>query len=369
MTLTGWEWTHAAPSGDALVERAARSIPGASLTRSKKIFGRFAKSAEGSLITDTDGKVYIDTMAALGAATLGYRPTPIGGVYSLPHEIEHLAAEEVLRDVAPWATWARFTVTGSESTHGCYRIAKATTGCQTVVALDGAYHGWHETWDTHVVREPYHLDPEQWAVVPESVAAVIVEPLRFAHMSRRWLQGIRDWCDRHGVLLVYDSMVYGGRFRLGGTTEFMGIEPDLETFGKALGGGASVAFMVGRERTKGQAEIPSGTYSGSVSGLAGVCGALTTYRTEPVIETLWMRGRQLMDGLRRVVPSELGIVEGHPPCHRIKFVSEAIGQRFCDAMLARGVILHPNIIFPMYSHTEQQIEQVIAAAAESARAL
>lgn len=352
----------------SLYERAS-VLPGRSLTRSKKVFQRFASHAQGAIVTDTEGREYIDTLCGLGAISLGYQPTPPGGVYSFPHACEVEAAEAVLRDVAPWASWFRATKTGSEATHAAYRIAKAATGRTRVERMRGSYHGWHE-WCSVVdgaipPQATMGIVLEEWS----DVAAIVVEPPRFAPMSDVWLRTVRLLCDRLGALLIFDSMIWGGRHALGGASEFYGVHADLECFGKGLGNGAAIAFVVGTDRTREHGEIPSGTFSGETSGLQALVNTLAVYQSQPVIDTLWARGRQLQFGLSRVIPDSLGVCEGYPVCQRVRFFNESHSQQFSDAMLERGVIWHPNVALPMYAHTVEQIDQVITAADESARTL
>jgi glutamate-1-semialdehyde 2,1-aminomutase len=347
----------------SLYERSA-IIPGRSMTKSKAVFQRFAGMASGSIITDTDGNAYIDTLAALGAATLGYHhPIYECGVCSLPYAHEVHAAEAVLEHVAKWASWCRFVKTGSEATTAAVRIARAATKREKVIRCVGSYHGWHEWCQEPGTLERYHLPVE------EDVAAVFIEPQRFAEDSRAWLEEIRCWCSAHGALLVFDSMVYGGRWAIGGASEYYNLKPDLECFGKGLAGGASCSFVVGTDNTYAYGDIPSGTFTGELSGMEGVLDAIHTYTTRPVIETLWAKGQRLLDGFKAVILPELGEVEGFPVCFRIKYHHDANGPKMTQAMLQRGVILHPLPILVMYSHTDQQIDYVIAAAKESAECL
>ncbi len=347
-------------------------IPGRSMTRSKKVFGRFASDAAGAIIRDTEGRCYIDTLCGLGAISIGYGDLPLRhGVFSLPHRLEVEAAEAVLSDVAPWASWVRFTKTGSEATHAAYRIAKAATGREDIIRFSGAYHGWHEWTD----REPSTLTKGR--IIPnEAAAAYIVEPSRFGVEDKGFLAQLRGWCDLHGALLIFDSMIYGGRWNTGGLSGWSGVQPDMECFGKAYANGASVSFVVGTDKTKAHGEIASGTFSGEISGLSGLVRTLKTYREQPIIPTMWERGCQLLEGMRSVIPPELGTPDGNPPCQRILWKDDArsedgwrtsseIAQRFTDGMLERGVIWHPSVALTMFSHTEQQINDVVAAAKDT----
>lgn len=342
-------------------------IPGGHLTRSKKVFPFKAMGGSGAYVTTNDGREMLDMLAALGARTLSNdQRVGSSGVLSLSYVTEEPAAEAVLRYVAPWASHVRFTRTGSEATHAAYRIAKAATGRTRVLVGDWAYHGWHE-WCDGAVRYPHHstlLDEK-----PETIAAIFVEPHRWEPTRGLWLKYLRSLCDQCGALLVFDSMIYGGRFALGGASEWFGVQPDLECFGKAFGNGESVAWVVGNDVMARHGELASGTYSGDVGGLEAVMDTLNVYTSEPVIDTLWERGRQLQSGLRAVIPSELAAVEGHPVHQRVRFFDEANGQRFAEAMWARDILWHPGVVNVMYAHTPENIDRVIEAAEESVKAL
>lgn len=356
---------------ESLYERAA-IIGGRSCTRSKapdRLRKAWAADAYGAVITDTEDREYLDLVCGLGALSIGYhdqRPHLNGGVYSLPHWLEVEAAEQVLRYVAPWASSVRFLKTGSEATHAAYRIAKAATGRSRVLVGSGAYHGWHE-WTEQALTYPVGM--ELFAEEPSDIAAVFVEPPRFATLNITWLRHVRSFCDRIGALMVVDEMIWGGRFALGGCTEYSGVMPDLACYGKAFGNGEAVAFVVGREALAEHGEIVSGTFSGDVTGLNAVVDTLHTYTSEPVIETLWARARQLHAGLSQVIPPSVATLSAPAPLFGNTFTSPEIRERFKDAMHERGVLIWPDWWMTMYAHTEQQINQVIATAEAVCRTL
>lgn len=385
------------PTSDALYERAV-IIPERSLTRSKAP-GRFfdigrgplyAESGRGAYLTDVDGKQYIDMLCALGAISLGYgRETRTArdyyahrpSVYSLPHRAEVTAAEAVLKTVAPWASRVRFTKTGSEATHAAYRIAKAVGGPKRNVVLvgDWAYHGWHE-WcgdpkGVGVVTYPHNFDLVD-VIDPDAVAAVFIEPHRWEPVDAEWLRAVRRYCDTNAVLLVFDEMIYGGRWAKGGATEYFGVTPDLACFGKAIGNGASIACVVGGEILDTHGSMVSGTYSGDVGALAALIDTLHAYEcgdgfSTAVIAVLWARGTQLQRGLKSALadtgyPARL---EGAPVHQRIVFDDKADGREFSALMADRHVLWHPEVANVMYAHSIEDIERVVTATYESLRAM
>lgn len=355
-----------------LYHRAA-VIPGRSLTRSKAP-GRFGHSAplyceggSGAIVYGVDGKPYIDMLCGLGAISLGYQKHHVapGGVFSLPHRVEVEAAEAVLTHVAPWASSVRFTKTGSEACHAAYMVAKAATGRGSVWCGDWAYHGWHEWTKLDVQVFSHGARAEQFIWVGDRVAAVFVEPHRWETVSKWWLQSLRQWCTDNGALLVFDSMIYGGRWTLGGASAYFDVQPDLECFGKAIGNGQSVACVVGGKALQEHGELVSGTYSGDIGGLSAVVRTVDTYVNEPVISTMWARGRQLQEGLKRRGMQ----VQGAPVHQRIVFQDKEHGLRFASEMATRGVLWHPDVTNIMYAHTEEMIDTVIQAAGESWKAV
>lgn len=378
-----------------MYERAA-IIPGRSMTRSKAP-GKFydvgagplyASGGKGCMLKSIDGSEYIDMLCGLGAISLGYKfgyghtPESVGGVYSLPHLSEVHAAEYILEHVAPWATRVRFTKTGSEATQAAFQIARRATGRPRVLIGDWAYHGWH-SWVDDAIRFPHGMsfDLDFYERITrtrdvhyEDVAAVFIEPHRWESVNVSWLKHVRDWCTRRGALLIFDEMIYGARWGIGGATTYYNVEPrpDLACFGKAIGNGTPVACIVGCDVLAQHGELASGTYSGDAAGLSAVVDTLLTYTSEPVIDTLWKRGSQLARGLNEVVEhwskrwSPLSATrEGAPVHQRIRFSGPdgpALGKAFSAAMVKRGVLWHPDCVNVCYSHTEALIERVIESA-------
>ena len=388
-------------------------IPGRSLTRSKapgRFFPvgagpHFCTYGHGAYLTATDGKAYLDMLCGLGAISLGYgltgceegRAVADGGTYSLPSTLEAEAGEVMLQHVAPWASRVRFVKTGSESTHAAYRIAKHATGRRYVMVGDWSYHGWSEwSWrkpdgtpeDERTITYCHHADLWNWwhrtpsapilriekAIEPEQIAAVFVEPHRWEPTDVGWLKSLRAWCSEHGIILVFDEMIYGGRWALGGASEFFGVTPDLACFGKALGNGAAIACVVGNEDLlEAHGQMVSGTFSGDTVGLAALIEVVGVYARNPVIETLWQRGGQLRRGLLAVCgrhPSLGAVVEGAGVVHqRLRFPAPETGQAFAAQMVTRGILWHPDCVNVCFSHTEAMIDAVIEAADASMAAL
>lgn len=371
----------------------AAAIPGRSLTRSKspgRLFPigsgpMYASAGHGAILVDVDGNEFIDMLCALGAISIGYGwHDHYGPVYSLPHAVEVTATEAVLKNVAPWATACKFVKTGSESLTAAVLIARKVTGRSRILCGRAAYHGWHETFSCRGVAgtggaftEEYDDGDierltQQTQARSEAVAAIVIEPARWLVTPDGYYEAVRALCDRIGALMIVDEMIYGLRWAIGGATQLSGVVPDLGCFGKAMANGAPIACVVGGAVLAEHGLIVSGTFSGDTGALMAVCDVLEVYTRLPVVETLWARGRQLAEGLDRAI--NVGwrgrcVREGAAVHQRLTFTDPSHGPLFSAQMAARGVLWHPQVTNVMFAQTVNQIDHVIAAAAESLKAL
>lgn len=394
----GWNIKVADAKEDVVTRAWERSalIPGRSLTRSKAPgawysldasgapdadLPRFAQAAKGCRIQDEQGTWYIDMLCGLGAISFGYDDMPTytaGQVMSLPSLWEGRAAEIVLAHVAPWAKQVRFTKTGSEATHGALMVARRATGRRRYARLLGSYHGWHSEW-----QQDYASDAPDvcWYSVGDAnlrlcetfadCAAVFVEPPRFQRYTREWLVTVMVEATKAGALVVFDEMIYGGRWALGGASEYFGLTPDIACYGKALANGASVACLVGTDALRDHGDAISGTFSGDPTPLRALHATITRYVDTKAIDTLWKRGRQLQRGLRALEAQYRGTftVEGEPVHQRLVFADARLGKSLAAAMARRGVLWHPACANVMAAHTTNDIETVVCAAEDALAAL
>lgn len=364
----------------SLYERAA-IIPGRSMTCSKAPGRMWPVSVDTEHYAADDGRSYdayvnslVDMQCALGARSLSNSPQ--GGVLSLPTAEEIDAAELMLRYVTPWASHVRFVKTGSEACAGALMVAREYTKRQRVMVAEGSYHGWHG-WTKYRGRPNtegqwtliYPYGDMTWDV-PDDVAAIFVEPARWQTTPSGYMQWLRKQADASGALLVADSMIYGGRFALGGASEYFNFTPDIECFGKAIANGEAAAVFVGREAVAQYGDQISGTYSGDRTGLSAVIDTLKVYIDEPVIETLWHRGRLLQRGLDALVEGRTDVVrEGAAVHQRLRFLDKAKSDQFALEMYRRKVLWHQEVVNVMYQHSRGQIAAVLQAAAESLAAI
>lgn len=347
-----------------------------------------------------------------------------GTCFGLPYRLEVEAAEKVV-DAVPGIEQVRFTNSGSEAVGTAVRLARATTGRRLVIRFEGHYHGWQDTvyWSNHVDPAlagpassprpvaagpgvPLELadtlivltwnDPDSFKRVMAErggeVAAVITEAAVFNTgcilPDPGYLELLRELTTCHGSMLIFDEVITGFRFARGGAQEWFGVIPDLTTLAKGLGGGFPVAAIGGsREAMRMIAEgrySHSGTYNANVVQCAAVSATMDVLAEPGLYERQRAVGDRLAEGLRKLA-ADAGIpasVEGLGTVfqlwfsdHKIRnwrdaaaYADEARFTRWYQEMLLRGVLFHPlqfENLFVSLVHTDEDVDQTLAAAAES----
>lgn len=307
------------------LEKISSLIPGGVDGNAKYFEGMpVIESATGSRLFDTEGKAYIDYCCGYGPLIFGHDDPEItaaiadavehsGLIYGLPHQKMYQAASLVC-DCVPCAEMIRFTNSGTEATLSCIRLARAHTRRDKIVKFYGAYHGTHEsvligTKSTHpspdypfvgvnsaglpagVVDDTYVLPFNDIDFVDDflnaqghEVAAVLVEPVLGGYgipAEVDFLEALRRFTDREGILLVFDEVVTGFRLALGGVQELWGVIPDLVALGKAMGGGYPIGAFAGHREIMGRI-APTGDPAHDSENVVYHSG---TYNSNPVAMT------------------------------------------------------------------------------------
>ena len=241
--------------------------------------------AAGCRLWDVDGNEYLDYVCSWGALILGHAQAEIVAAIAdqarLRHQLrhDHRAGGGTRDDDSsrlPSAERVRFVCSGTEATMSAVRLARAATGRDLILKFEGCYHGHSDSFLSKAgsglatfgiaaspgvpaataaltLDVPYNdLDAVEriFDAHPDGIAAVIVEPVA-ANMgvvppAADFLRGLRDLTSRHGALLIFDEVITGFRLCFGGAQTLFGIEPDLTTLGKIIGGGLPVAAYGGR---------------------------------------------------------------------------------------------------------------------------
>lgn len=283
------------------LKECSKYIPSCSQTLSKNptqyvvgISPIAVKKAKGAYFWDIENKKYLDFVMALGPMIFGYSNPKInsavkkqidkGTVFSLPSELE-LSLAKMLKKVVPCAEMSRFALNGNDATSGAIRLARFITN-RVHIAKCG-YHGWQD-WSIStkegrnngvpkIIRTMTHdftyNQPESlekiFADYPGQIAAVILEPASVEKPTNNFLKKIKSIAHKNGALLIFDELVTGFRWSLGGAGEYFKVVPDLACFGKAISGGFPLSVISGKSKyMKHMDEIFfSMTFSGYTPGL------------------------------------------------------------------------------------------------------
>lgn len=392
---------------------ASAVIPGGTSTNAKRLpleladdMPGFIDHADGCRITDVRGREFIDYGASLGPIILGHNHPAVndavraqldkGVVFSMTTPLE-LEAARAVQDIVPGAEMVRFLKTGGDAVSACVRVARAYTDRDHIVVT--GYHGWHDALASfqpggsavasagvpEAVRaltlQCRHGDTEGltriFADHPDDVAAVVVLPYAWGaddlgiEATGRFLRSARELASAHGALLVYDEVFTGFRLAPGGGAEFFGVTPDLAAYAKAMANGFPISAFTGRAKymqALDRARI-STTYAAEAMSLAAALATIKVIREEPVHEETWRLGRDLMDGLARVI-EEVGLpakIIGIPPRFEVGFDSgdeerdHRLRSAFYSGLYRRG-IFSTGAWVTYYAHTQNDIEDTVGAA-------
>jgi glutamate-1-semialdehyde 2,1-aminomutase len=419
-----------------LYERALDILPGG-VSSPVRAFGAvggnplFIDRGAGPHIFDVDGNVYIDYVLSWGPLILGHAHPDIvdalaeaarrGTSYGAPSVLE-IELAELIREFMPLLEMIRFVNSGTEATMSALRLARAYTGRQKIVKFEGCYHGHADMLLVHAGSGVATLGLPDSSGVPSSVAAdtlvaryndvdsvaaifeaypleigaVIVEPVAgnmgVVPARTGFLEGLRDLCDQHAALLIFDEVMTGFRVHPGGAQALYGIQPDLTALGKVIGGGLPVGAYGGR-REMMQMVAPAGPVyqAGTLSGnpLAMTAGTVTLQALQDpqIWSALERRAQALETGIREAAAaSDIPIYQTRvgtmfsmffveQPVHDWPEVKASDVERFgryFQAMLAQGVYLAPSQFeagFLSIVHDDEVIQHTIKAAATAMQTL
>ncbi|WP_416444739.1 glutamate-1-semialdehyde 2,1-aminomutase [Leeuwenhoekiella sp. A16] len=355
----------------ALFAQAQQVIPGGvnSPVRAFKAVGGdpiFVKEAKGAYLYDEDGNRLIDYINSWGPMVLGHAYKPVvdaviekaqkGTSFGMPTEIETQIAELAVAMV-PNIDKIRFVNSGTEACMSAVRLARGYTGRDKIIKFAGCYHGHSDSFliqagsgavtfgspnspgvtsgtakDT-LLAEYNNLEQvaEIFKANPGEIAAIIIEPVA-GNMGcippvEGFLQDLRALCDEHASLLIFDEVMTGFRLAAGGVQELMGVNADIVTFGKVIGGGLPVgAFAARNEIMEYLAPLgpvyQAGTLSGNPLAMAAGLAMLKALSNEPeIFSRLAEKTEYLQKGMTKVLAE-------HNISHTINRVGSMISVHF-----------------------------------------
>jgi glutamate-1-semialdehyde 2,1-aminomutase len=384
---------------------------------------RFIARGEGSRIHDVDGNVYLDYVGSWGPLILGHcHPAVIaaarealeqGATFGAPSPRE-LRLAELVQQRMPGIRRMRFVSSGTEATTAAIRLARGFTGRDDIVKLDGCYHGAGDSLlvkagsgvetlglpdspgvpadlARHTVVLPFNdlgAAERLFAAQGERLAALILEPV-VGNMGvlipkDGYLHGLQALCRQSGTLLIADEVMTGFRVASGGACGLYGLEPDLVTFGKVIGGGLPVGAFGGREDVMDRIAPAGPVYqAGTLSGnpMAMAAGAATLAQLVPeAYQRLEASSAALARGFEEAarsagvpvqvnrVGSMLTVFFSAEPVFDAATARKADARRFArffHAMLAEGVYLPPSqfeAAFVSLAHSDADVEATVEAA-------
>jgi glutamate-1-semialdehyde 2,1-aminomutase len=399
----------------------------------------FVESAQGAIIRDADGNEYIDYLLGYGPLILGHSHPELtekiheamkrGYTYGLQHDGE-IALAKRLTEVLPCAEKVAFSGSGTEAVMLALRLARAYTGRSKIIRFHGHYHGWSDSIFTSfpspdmasgqagggVAVQPGTAGQSEFSLkdivlLPwndaealertleerhQEIAAVITEPVMCNSGCLvplpGYLERMREWTGKYGIVLIFDEVITGFRLGLGGAHGRFGIRPDLMTMGKAMAGGIALSAVAGKR------DIMDLIGSGKVSHLGTLNGNCVA--TAAGLATIDMLSRndgellrdmeriavRLAEGLRRLMGKHgfRGVVNQIGPVFHMMFVDRdevrtfrefserdsVMYSRFAEKMLHEGVMIRTNgLWYVSAAHGEDEAERTLAAADRGLAAL
>jgi len=333
----------------------------------------YVKRGKGARLWDIDDNEYIDYRLGYGPAILGYADSrvddaaragiEVGGVFALGTELEYEVAAKI-SDMVPAAELVRFSNSGTEAVMAALRIARAYTGKDGHIILEGGYHGlftevlWYtevEDWKPQdgapevlpygegvpeLIKPLFHAVPLNDANAVEEIlkknhqdiGAFLIEPIMGnccgLTATAEYLADVRALCNKYDVVLIIDEVKTGFRVAKGGVQELFGVKSDLCTFAKALGNGYPISVVAGREeimRKVGDGVVHGGTFTAHSVALAAANKTLQILDETDALATIQKYGEDLQAGLSGILTAR-GIEHsfvGHPSMMGLFFSEKA----------------------------------------------
>ena len=328
----------ATPTSQLLAEQAALFTPGGVHSSTRALTPRIVwKAASGARMLDVEGREFLDYHAAFGPLILGHRHAAVDqAVSDAVHTVDLLGVGTTEQEIelsrkltqhVPSAEKVLLCVTGSEATYNAIRLARAVTGRKKLIKFQGCYHGWHDSVCMNVISSRQNIgkyDPGSAGIMEETarhtivldfnrldqveetlrrekdqIAALILEPIPHnigcVLPLPGYLEGIRDLCDQHGVVLIFDEVITGFRYGLGGFQTNCKVTPDLTTLAKSMANGYPCAALCGKRELMDRFQTNSGdvffagTYNAHPIAVAAALATIGELEDRRVYERLFAR--------------------------------------------------------------------------------
>lgn len=397
----------------------------------------FVRDGKGGHIHDIDGNEYLDFNLCFGALMAGHcHPAVIkavqgklatGTMFGMPHDLEWELAEEICKRFP--VEMVRFSNSGTECTMHAVRLARAATGRDRIIKMEGGYHGLHDSVLVSLKPKASEIgDPSMptpvpggagipkgtlqntliaqfndisgverlFAKYPGEIAAVIVEPIMMnvgiLMPDEGYHQALREITKKNGALLIFDEVKTGAKLAYGGACEYFVIKPDIVCLAKSIGGGFSLAAFASSREVMSQISdhkvFHGGTYNTNPVAMAAGIATFREVLTKDAYQHVTRLNKKLLDGYNKEISknglhayvvcagSNGSLMFVEKPIRNYRDwlnVDSELWRHYWFAMVNRGVMAQPYWWDEQWTisvaHTEADIDRHIATFAEIAPAL
>jgi glutamate-1-semialdehyde 2,1-aminomutase len=336
-----------------LFSRALEIIPGGTNTNAKRVynlldvenFPAYIERGDGAYVWDIDGNKYIDYIAALAPINIGYNIPRIktkikeqlerGSLFSLPcpNEVE---LSEMLIEKIPCAEMVKIMKTGAEVTAAGIRAARLATGKEMI--LSSGYHGWHDWWSAKIgekgipscyknLIEDFEFNNySQLEKLVEkhdgNIACIILTAASYGDEPKDdFLQKIRKLADKKSIVLIYDEIITGFRWAMGGAQEKYGVVPDLAAFGKSMANGMPISVLVGKKEFMAPLKnnLITSTFASEALSIAASIETIKIIEEENIIQRLYDITGILRAGISEISQQQNFEIDVMDPTPAVKF--------------------------------------------------
>ncbi|MDZ7263590.1 MAG: aminotransferase class III-fold pyridoxal phosphate-dependent enzyme [candidate division KSB1 bacterium] len=388
-----------------LFDRALEIIPGGTNTNAKRVYNLFDRNffpayierGEGAYVWDLDGNKYIDYIAALAPILLGYNHPRVkrsileqlakGTLFSLPSSNE-VELSELLIEKIPCAEMVKLMKTGADVTSAAVRAARLATGKEIILSCE--YHGWHDWWAAKIGEKGvpacyrqliYNFEfnnfPQLQQLADEhdgKIACIILTPAAYGVAPKdNFLQQVRQLAAAHGIVLIFDEIITGFRWALGGAQERYGVVPDLAAFGKSMANGMPIAALVGKKELMQplQTNLVTTTYASEALSIAAAIETIHVIDEENIPARVQALADRLRTGLADIadsLPVEINTFDPNPAV-KFEFMLSAADEKrqlnfaFMKYCTEQGLLIRPDgngfSLCPIAALSEQDVSYTI----------
>lgn len=383
------QWEHSKrfviPGGTTISKRADLYPLGA--------YPIYIKKSKGSRVEDIDGNRYIDFMSGSGAILLGHAYKSVnncvikqlkeGSLHSLLNPSVNTLAEKICQHVSS-AERIRIMKSGADATSGAVRTARAYTNRNKIVSCH--YHGWHDWYfastsmnrgiaksvKDDIIHCPYGDIAALTEIInkhPNDIAAIIMEPVGFEPPPKDYFKSLIKLLNQHHILLIFDEIITGFRFGLGGAQGYLDVTPDLTCFSKALCNGFPLSVLCGKASIMDATQdvVTTITHAEETLSIRAALKVIEILESKPVIEHIWSLGSYFKSSFDKLVTDYNIPIQcvGYPPRQKLVFndwndiSAKTVKSFFLQETAIDGLLLGNQTIYITYSHTKADIEKAL----------